>query len=37
LIEAASYKDAVERARDGPALEYGGTIEVQEADAMTPK
>jgi hypothetical protein len=34
LIEAANYKEAVERARDCPGLEYGGTIEVREVDMM---
>ena len=33
-IEAASYDDAVERARDCPQLEYGGSIEVREVDAV---
>jgi hypothetical protein len=30
-IEAANYDEAVERARQHPHLEYGGTIEVREA------
>lgn len=34
LITASSYDEAVERARDCPHLEYGGTIEVREVDAM---
>lgn len=33
-IEAASYEEAIERARDCPQLEYGGTIEVREVDAV---
>lgn len=34
LIEAASYDEAVERARDCPHLGYGGTIEVRQVDEM---
>jgi hypothetical protein len=33
-IVAASYDEAVERARDCPHLEYGGTIEVRQVDTM---
>ena len=33
-IEAASYEAAIEHARDCPQLEYGGTIEVREVDAL---
>jgi hypothetical protein len=35
LITAASYDEAVRRAGDCPHLEYGGTIEVRQVDAMT--
>lgn len=34
LIEAETYDRAVERARDCPHLEYGGTIEVRQVDTM---
>lgn len=34
LIEAPNYNAAVEATRDCPHLEYGGTIEVRETDAM---
>jgi hypothetical protein len=34
-IEAASYQQAIDRARDCPHLEYGGTIEVRAVDEMT--
>jgi hypothetical protein len=34
LIEAASYDQAIERTRDCPHLEYGGTIEVRQIDKM---
>ncbi len=34
-IEAASYEQALDRARDCPHLEYGGTIEVRQVDEMT--
>lgn len=34
LIDADSYEQAVERSRDCPHLEYGGTIEVRQIDAM---
>jgi hypothetical protein len=34
LIEAPNYNTAVEAGRDCPHLEYGGTIEVREIDAM---
>ncbi|HTS24948.1 MAG TPA: YciI family protein [Bryobacteraceae bacterium] len=30
IIEAASYEEAVERTRDHPTLEYGGTVEVRK-------
>jgi hypothetical protein len=33
-IEAASYEQALDRARDCPHLEYGGTIEVRQVDEM---
>jgi hypothetical protein len=36
LIEAPSYNDAVAQAQDCPHLEYGGTIEVRQVDAMVP-
>jgi hypothetical protein len=29
-IEASSYEEAVERSRDHPHLEYGGTLEVRQ-------
>jgi len=35
LIEAASYDEAVDRCRDCPQLEYGGTIEIRQVDPMT--
>jgi hypothetical protein len=34
LIEAASYEEAVEHARDCPQLEYGGTIEIRQIEEM---
>lgn len=34
LIEAPSYEAAVDRSRDCPHLEYGGTIEVRQVDEM---
>jgi hypothetical protein len=34
LIKAASYDEAVERSRDCPQLEHGGTIEVRQVDFM---
>jgi hypothetical protein len=34
VLEAASYEQAVDRARDCPHLEYGGTIEVRQIDVM---
>ena len=34
IVEASSYDQAVEYARDCPHLEYGGTIEVREIQAM---
>jgi hypothetical protein len=30
IIEAANYEEAVERTRDHPTLEYGGTVEVRQ-------
>ena len=36
LIEAASYEQAVERSRDHPHLEFGGTIEVRVVDTVVP-
>jgi hypothetical protein len=33
-IEAASYDEAMDRARDCPHLAYGGTIEVRQIDDM---
>jgi hypothetical protein len=35
LIEAPNYAAAVEHSRECPNLEYGGTVEVREVDAMT--
>jgi len=37
LIEAADYREAVDRTRDCPGLEYGGTIEVRQVDPMVPR
>ena len=37
LIEAPDYNAAVDLARDCPALEYNGTIEVREVDPMAPR
>ena len=34
VIEADSYDQAMDLARDCPQLEYGGTIEVREVDDM---
>ena len=34
MIDADSYDEAVELARDCPQLEYGGTIEVSQVDVM---
>ena len=34
IIEAASYDQAIERSRDCPHLEYGGTIEVRQVDML---
>jgi len=34
MIEAETYDQAVEYARDCPALDYGGTIEVRQIDVM---
>jgi hypothetical protein len=34
LIEAATYDQAIDYARDCPHLEYGGTIEVRQIDMM---
>jgi hypothetical protein len=35
LIKAATYSEAVERARDCPHLEFGGTVEVRQVDPMS--
>ena len=34
MIEAASYDQAIDYARDCPQLDYGGTIEVRQVDVM---
>lgn len=34
MIEAASYDQALERSRDCPHLEYGGTIVVRQVDPV---
>jgi hypothetical protein len=34
-IRAATYDEAMDRARDCPHLEYGGTIEIRQVDEMT--
>ena len=34
MIEAPSYEQAIEYARDCPQLDYGGTIEVRQIDTM---
>jgi hypothetical protein len=34
VISADSYDQAIERARDCPHLEYGGTIEVRQVDEI---
>ena len=34
MIEAASYEQAIDYARDCPQLDYGGTIEVRQVDVM---
>ncbi|HEY7501685.1 MAG TPA: YciI family protein [Vicinamibacterales bacterium] len=34
MIEASSYEQAIDYARDCPALDYGGTIEVRQVDRM---
>lgn len=34
LVEAADYKQAVERAKNHPHLEHGGTIEVRQVEAL---
>jgi hypothetical protein len=34
LLEAATYDQAIDYARDCPHLEYGGTIEVRQVDTM---
>jgi hypothetical protein len=34
MIEASSYAEAIDYARDCPQLDYGGTIEVRQVDAM---
>ena len=36
LVEAPTYRAAVELARDCPTLLHGGTIELREVDARTP-
>jgi len=32
IIEASSYEQAIDRSRDCPHLQYGGTIEVRQLD-----
>jgi len=32
IIEASSYEQAIDRSRDCPHLQYGGTIEVRQVD-----
>jgi hypothetical protein len=34
MLEAETYEQAIEYARDCPQLEYGGTIEVRQVDRM---
>ena len=34
ILEAATYEEAIERSRDCPHLEYGGTIEVRQVDIL---
>ena len=34
IVEAGSYDQAIERSRDCPHLEYGGTIEIREVDVI---
>jgi hypothetical protein len=34
MIEAASYDEAIDHARDCPQFDYGGTIEVRQVDIM---
>lgn len=34
IVEAETYDQAVDLARDCPQLEYGGTIEVRQVDTM---
>jgi hypothetical protein len=34
LIEAASYDQALERSRDCPHLEFGGTIVLRQVDPV---
>jgi hypothetical protein len=34
LIEATTYEQAIDHARDCPHFEYGGTIEVRQVDDM---
>ena len=34
LIEAADYKQAVERSKNHPHLEHGGTIEVRQVEVL---
>ena len=36
-IKASSYDEAVDRVRDCPHLEYGGTIEIRQIEDMTPQ
>ncbi len=35
IVEAASYEEAVELARDSPQLEFGGSIEVREVEDLS--
>lgn len=34
IIEAGSYDEAIDRSRDCPQLEFGGTIEVRQVDSV---
>ena len=34
VVEANSYDEAIERSRDCPHIEYGGTIELRQVDTM---
>jgi hypothetical protein len=34
MIEASTYDQAIEHARDCPHLDYGGTIEIRQVDTM---